>query len=134
MNCHFTHKVIFENDAISLVNNRLLLKANGRKVVLSKNQIKLVICLLNEVNDKNHIIEAIWSGTKSKSKEDNYTQLLFRTKAILARGGFPEDTIITMPKYGICLNMNLLKPVPKDEDQRVGLFSDQGMFNYDIRT
>ncbi|CAI1888842.1 Uncharacterised protein [Serratia quinivorans] len=96
--------------------------------------MKLFICLINEVNDKNYIIAEIWPGTKAKSKENNYTQLLFQTKAVLARGGFPEDTIITMPKYGICLNMNLLKPVPKDEYQKEGSFSDQGMFNYDIRT
>jgi DNA-binding winged helix-turn-helix (wHTH) protein len=134
MNCHFTHKIFFENDAISLVNNRLLLKANGRKVVLSKNQMKLFICLINEVNDKNHIMENIWPGTKAKSKENNYTQLLFQTKAVLTRGGFPEDTVITMPKYGVCLNMNLLRPLPKDAPQREELFSDQGMFNYDIRT
>ncbi|CAI1125376.1 Uncharacterised protein [Serratia quinivorans] len=134
MNCHFNNTVIFENNVMSLINNRLTLKASGKKVVLSNNQKKLFICLLNEVNDKNHIIERIWAGKNSKSKENNYTQLIFQTKTLLARCGFPEDTIITMPKYGVCLNMNLLKPAPTDENQKAELLSDQGMFIYDIRS
>lgn len=120
--------VPFENDEISLIGNIFLLKRGGHSVSLSKKQTALFNCLINEVNDRKEIIEYVWPGENAKSKLNNYNQLVFQTRVLLVKNGFPKDTIITISMYGVCLNMKMLKPTMKKYGREHRVFGDQGFF------
>ncbi|OCJ45494.1 hypothetical protein A6U95_18715 [Serratia sp. 14-2641] len=124
MNLHLINTSYFENNLLVLDGNKLRLKKQVREVTLSKNQTKLLIFLINEINDKHSIIEFIWGGVNSKSKENNYNQLVYKTKALLVQNGFPENFIITLPRYGLCLNKAHEQPRTLKFDPVEFIFND----------
>lgn len=128
MNSHIKDTIFFENDAISLIKNKLSLKHSGNFVSLSKKQTTLFNCLINEINDRKEIIERVWPGPNAKSKVNNYNQLIFQTRILLAKSGFPKDMLITMSMYGVCLHVDMLKPAVKEYGLENRLFRDQGLF------
>ena len=110
MKTEFIEMINFENEKLSLRERKLQIKNSDIMAIISKNQRKLMLCLMQEINDKNEIIELIWGNKKSKSKESNYNQLVYQTRSLLAKNGFPDDLIITIHRYGLCLNHQFLKP------------------------
>lgn len=73
-----------------------------KSVKLTKNQSKLFFCLLNEIQEKKDIIHYIWGG---ENQDDSaYRQLVRRTRKLLSDKGFPEETIMTISHYGLCIN------------------------------
>ncbi|WP_053007671.1 winged helix-turn-helix domain-containing protein [Pragia fontium] len=97
-----------------IIEDRILKLNNTQKAMkLSKNQAKLLLCLINEIQEKQTIINYIWgmgNPETHETHESNYRQLVRRTRAALARNGFPEDTIVTIPDYGLCINNKLREP------------------------
>lgn len=118
-------KTRFENSAILLNGNILRLKGNGAEVLLSKNQSKLLACLINEINEKESIIDYIWSKKKCKSKENSYSQLVYKTKLLLETNGFPKNFIMTIPRYGLCLNKAHSHPLTLSHETVAQVFNDQ---------
>ncbi|WP_440515038.1 winged helix-turn-helix domain-containing protein [Serratia sarumanii] len=98
----------YENEKIKVENELLLLKSHNVEVRLTKKQKNLFLCLIGEVNNKKDIIRLLW-GDNSLDNENKYNQLVFKLRENLLDAGFPKDTVITMYRYGICLNRNLLK-------------------------
>lgn len=98
----------FENEKVKLKQDFIFsLKSNSAKVKLSKNQYKLLFCLLAQVNSKNEITARLW-GNKMVKSENRINQLVFKFRKSLVKAGFPDDTILTIHRYGLCLNKNLL--------------------------
>lgn len=114
----------FENAMIVLNGNRLRLKNNNIEVVLSKNQTKLLVCLINEIHEKRSIINYIWNNGNCKSKENSYSQLVHKTKEFLMQNGFPTDFIITIPRHGLCLNRSFIGSAPSLHDNSVKTLND----------
>lgn len=96
--------VSFENDIMSLTTRVLTLKRLNSVAELSKNQTKLIYALINKINDKFLIISYIWPSQDVKKKQSSYSQLVYHTRLLLKERGFPQDFIITLPGYGLCLN------------------------------
>ena len=105
---HLSKTSSFECNMPILKGNTLSFIIQKKEIILSKNQTKLITCLLNEINEKKEIIAFIWSDGSYKSKENNYNQLIHQTRALLIKKGFSEDFIMTIPRYGLCLNKNNL--------------------------
>ncbi|CNE49235.1 winged helix-turn-helix domain-containing protein [Yersinia kristensenii] len=105
---HLSKTSSFECDTPILKGNTLTFIIQKKEIILSKNQTKLITCLLNEINEKKDIITFIWSRNSYKSKENNYNQLIYQTRTLFINAGFAEDFIMTIPRYGLCLNKNNL--------------------------
>lgn len=111
---------------IVLNGNRLRLKHNDNdnEVILSKNQTKLLVCLINEIHEKKSIINYIWNNGDCKSKKNSYSQLIHKTKVFLTQNGFPADFIITIPRYGLCLNRSFIGSAPSLHVNSVKILND----------
>lgn len=93
-----------------LLDNVLHYKTYNKFTTLSKNQTKLLHCLLNGQGKKEQIIDYIW-GEKGSENDSKYTQLLLRTRNKLVSAGFPNDSILTITNFGVCLNESPSPPV-----------------------
>ncbi|NTY87337.1 hypothetical protein FCH33_11145 [Serratia fonticola] len=98
----------FENDNIILKDDLFCLKSTNKKVRLTTKQRNLLLCLIGNVNYKNDIMRYLW-GDNNSTHENKYNQLVFKLRESLQAVGCPNDAIITMYRYGLCLNNNLLK-------------------------
>lgn len=111
-----------------IIENRTLKLNNSQKAVkLSKNQTKLLLCLINEIQEKQTIINYIWGINKNDENESNYRQLVRRTRAILATHGFPEDTIVTIPNYGLCINNKLMEKSAAPNKLSMNIYNDHAV-------
>ena len=109
-----SQSVRYENERLLLKDNYLILKGSETAARLSKNQKTLIFCLLNNIIEKERIIQQVWKGSDSHTKEKNYNQLVFQTRALLTRQGFPENLIMTIHRYGLCFNKFFLSS-PDDQ-------------------
>lgn len=108
-----------------IIEGRTLKLNNSQKAVkLSKNQTKLLLCLINEIQEKQTIINYIWGSESAEANEFNYRQLVRRTRAILVQNGLPEDTIITIPNYGLCINSQLRNDIAIPSITSLRLYND----------
>lgn len=96
--------VKYENGKLLLKEKYLIIKDTDIMAKVSKNQRILILCLMNEIIEKEKIIQNIWGRNPSSSKEKNYNQLVFQTRSLLAKQGFPNDLIMTIHRYGLCFN------------------------------
>ncbi len=108
MKYHLNTKSQFEQEPLILSGNKLIFLIKNKEVILSKNQTKLIDCLLNKINEKSDIINFIWDKGIYKSRNNNYNQLIHQTRALFTGEGFSPDFIMTIPRYGVCLNKNNL--------------------------
>lgn len=95
-----------KNYSLTIEGRTLKLKNRQKTVKLSKNQAKLILCLVNEIQEKKTIINYIWGKDNTETNESNYRQLVRRTREIFEKNGLPEDAIVTIPNYGLCINSN----------------------------
>jgi len=107
----------FENERLILKEKYLILKGSDISTRLSKNQRILVRCLMNGIIEKEKIIQEIWHGHDVNTKEKNYNQLVFQTRSLLNRQGFPRDLIMTIHRYGLCFNKYFLLSADVPEHQ-----------------
>ncbi|MBL5829511.1 winged helix-turn-helix domain-containing protein [Serratia fonticola] len=111
-----------------VIENRILKLNNSQKYVkLSKNQAKLLLCLINEIQEKNSIINYIWGMGNAETNESNYRQLVRRTREILATHGFPDDTIVTIPNYGLCINNKLMEKSMIPSKLSMNIYNDHAV-------
>ncbi|CNF08931.1 MULTISPECIES: winged helix-turn-helix domain-containing protein [Yersinia] len=108
MKYHLNTKSQFEQEAPILSGNKLTFPIKNKEIILSKNQAKLINCLLNKTNEKSDIIKFIWGEGIYKSKNNSYNQLIHQTRALFIDEGFSPNFIMTIPRYGVCLNKNKL--------------------------
>lgn len=117
-----------ELNKVAIHGEKLKIKNTSTEIKLSKNQKKLLLCLMKKINDKRVIIEIIWGKGECDSNEMNYHQLIYKTRKKLVSKGIPDDFIMTIPRYGLCLNMEF---VHQDTNEQVWLnnsnFSDSGV-------
>ncbi|WP_411752406.1 hypothetical protein [Serratia sp. (in: enterobacteria)] len=99
-----------------LIGNALHYQKYNKMAVLSKNQAKLFDCLLRGQCEKKQVIDFIWGGGDAIKNDSKYTQLILRTRNKLVSSGFPHDTILTVAKFGVCLNES--PSPPADEVER----------------
>jgi len=114
MNKKIKETSYFENSSLILDNNRLITKNEKKEAVLSKNQKYLLLCLMKKINEKNEIISCIWD--KGRCKKNSYNQLIYQTRELLTRSGFPPNIIVTIPRYGAYLNQEPLTTKPKIDE------------------
>jgi len=93
-----------KNSLFVLIDDVLYYQKHHKAAQLSKNQAKLLHCLLRGQGKKDQVIDFVWGGNNTTKSESKYTQLILRTRNKLSRSGFPDDTILTIAKFGICLN------------------------------
>lgn len=104
MNSIDSTSVKYENEKLLLKDKYLTIKNSNIMAKVSKNQRILILCLMNEIIEKEKIIQNVWGRNPSGSKEKNYNQLVFQTRSLLAKQGFPNDLIMTIHRYGLCFN------------------------------
>lgn len=109
-----------ENQRLRLQDRNLILKQGNIKAKLSKNQNILILCLMNDIIEKEKIIHQVWGGNNTHSKEKNYNQLVFQTRLLLSKNGFPDDLIMTIHRYGLCFNKFFITS-PSDNDENVSI-------------
>ncbi|KYQ98876.1 hypothetical protein AWY96_10270 [Serratia plymuthica] len=111
-----------------IIKDRKLTMSNIKKtIVISKNQAKLLLCLINEIQEKNSIINYIWGMGNAETNESNYRQLVRRTRAILTTHGFPDDTIVTIPNYGLCINNKLMEKSGIPNKLSMNIYNDHAV-------
>jgi DNA-binding winged helix-turn-helix (wHTH) protein len=108
MTCSKKHNLSFENEMLELNGRKLIFKSINREILLSKRQLGLIVCLLNEINEKKAIIRYVWSEDNPENRENNYNQLVYQLRALFIRHDLPSDLLITLPRYGLCLNKEWL--------------------------
>ncbi|HBE9082016.1 winged helix-turn-helix domain-containing protein [Serratia fonticola] len=111
------YSLIVEGRTLKLNNSQMAVK-------LSKNQTKLLLCLINEIQEKQTIINYIWGSDKNDENESNYRQLVRRTREILEKNGFPNDTVLTIPNYGLCINTKLIEQQDIPRNSSIGIHND----------
>lgn len=121
---YLSKKLQFEYDMPILNGNKLIFSDQKKEVTLSKNQAKLITCLLNNKNAKSDIIASIWGSGSYKSTENNYSQLIYKTRALFIREGFQADFIMTIPRYGVCLNKNNFKQKKPQKHYSINILND----------
>ena len=122
------NKSHFENATMLLSGNTLRFKKGNDKIKLSKNQSKLMACLIKDGNEKRNIINYIWGETDCKSKENSYSQLVFKIKLLFMKNGFPADFIITIPNYGLCINKNYIEETNFHHNHAMMMLNDPGVY------
>jgi DNA-binding winged helix-turn-helix (wHTH) protein len=108
MDIKFNFAPEFESDALTFLNHELFFKKQKITVHLNKNQMKLFSCLFKRMHEKKDIILSIWPVEESRLKENNLNQLIFNTRELLRNSGISEQVIVTMPRYGLCINRDFL--------------------------
>lgn len=116
MNSLDPRSVKYENEKLILKEKYLIMKDTDIMAKVSKNQKTLILCLMNDVIEKEKIIQNIWGKNPSGSKEKNYNQLVFQTRSLLVKQGFPSDLIMTIHRYGLCFNKFFLNINKKSYD------------------
>jgi DNA-binding winged helix-turn-helix (wHTH) protein len=116
-----------KNYSLIIEDRTLKLNHSQKTIKLSKNQAKLLLCLINEIQDKHSIIHYIWGGGNAETNESSYRQLVRRTRALLATNGFPADAIVTIPNYGLCINNKLVNDEPISHRISVRLYNDHAV-------
>lgn len=101
---------VYSYNKISLVGDIVYYNKSNKMAKLSKNQVKLFHCLLNGQGEKSQIIDFIWGDGSLTETEFKYNQLICRTRSKLTRSGFPSDIILTIPKFGVCINKSPTPP------------------------
>lgn len=76
---------------------------------------------MKDINEKSRIIELVWGGEDVNAKEMHYHQLIHKTRTRLTQKGFPNDFIMTIPRYGLCLNKDFLHSMFVEQDCKVSL-------------
>lgn len=114
----------FENDILVLDVKKLILKRHNKKIALSKYQTRLIDALIKGINEKNEIMAMVWNNNLSKPKENSFNQLIFRTRMLLNENGLPDDFIMTIPCYGLCINKNYLTRISTNSDASTRIFND----------
>jgi len=122
------NKSRFENATMLLSGNTLRFKKCNDKIKLSKNQSKLMACLISDGNEKRNIINYIWGETDCKSKENSYSQLVFKTKQLFIKNGLPADLIMTIPNYGLCINKNYMEDKNTHHNHALKMLNDPGIY------
>jgi DNA-binding winged helix-turn-helix (wHTH) protein len=89
--------------------NRLSFPAIELSIALNEAQKRLMICLLKNINCKREIIKVVWNDNHQRIRDNNYHQLVFQFRALLQRNGLPANLIVTIPYYGLKLNVPLLR-------------------------
>lgn len=120
--------VNFENDTIKLNGRELTFKTLRKQILLTKRQLNLMNCLVNEINDKERIIDAIWGDGKYKNKENSYTQLIFKLRELFMNHGLPDDILVTLPCYGLCLHKELLSVSTLHRQQMAYIVNDHAAY------
>lgn len=100
-----------QNSQFILIDNIFHSKKHNVSVALSKNQNKLLHCLLTGQGKKQQVIDFIWGRGDPIKNKSKYTQLILRTRKKLRRAGFPDDTILTISRFGVFLNKSPSPPV-----------------------
>lgn len=98
----------FENEILVLDVQKLILKKEKKEISLSKNQTRLIDFLIKGVTQKDELIHLLWKENPRKSTENSYNQLVFKTRSVLIDNGLPADFLITIPRYGLCINKNYI--------------------------
>lgn len=128
MHTYSINKSHFENATMLLSGNTLRFKKGNDKIKLSKNQSKLMACLISEENEKRNIINYIWGARDCKSRDNSYSQLVFKIKKSLIKNDFPADLIITIPNYGLCINKNYTEDKNCRRDHAMIMLNDTGIY------
>ncbi|WP_447889553.1 winged helix-turn-helix domain-containing protein [Serratia fonticola] len=105
----------------ALIANVLYYKKYNKVTTLSKNQTKLLHCLLNGQERKEQIIDFIWGG--KVENDSKYVQLIRRTRNKMVKSGFPNDAILTVTNFGVCLNESPSPPEGKLSCEDINLDS-----------
>lgn len=113
MKIEFNSASEFESDALTFFNNEIFFKKQKVTVHLNENQVKLFSCLFKRIYEKKDIILSIWPIEESRLKENNLNQLIFHTRALLRNSGISEEVIVTMPRYGLCINRDFINAEKK---------------------
>lgn len=66
----------------------------------------------------------VWNDSTGKNKENSFNQLIFRTRILLSENGLPDDFIITIPRYGLCINRNYISRVSTNSEVSTRLYND----------
>lgn len=85
-------------------------------------------CLISDGNEKRNIINYIWGETDCKSKENSYSQLVFKTKQLFIKNGLPADLIMTIPNYGLCINKNYMEDKNTHHNHALKMLNDPGIY------
>lgn len=114
----------FENEMLILKRRILYYKPLAKNALLSKMQRNLLVCLFNNITDKREIVFYLWQETDFAKKENSYAQLVYQLRANLSQAGMPRDLLLTLPRYGVCLNKKLMRPAPYDRQRISQLMND----------
>lgn len=114
----------FENEIMVLDVQKLIYKRKNKEIFLSKNQTRLIDLLIKGINQKEQLINLIWKQSPRKSTENSYNQLIFKTRSVLSENGLPDDFIITIPRYGLCINKNYIVQIPQNTKISTKLYND----------
>ncbi|MEW5558806.1 hypothetical protein AB1287_00860 [Enterobacter asburiae] len=114
----------FESELLELKDNLLTLKGEEKKIPLSKYQHHLLVCLINKINSKDDIIRYLWGECDYRKKENGYNQLVFQLRRLIIRSGISTEVLITLPRYGLCLNPQLLVRSHSDKADMKNIVND----------
>ncbi|WP_413676611.1 winged helix-turn-helix domain-containing protein [Pantoea dispersa] len=109
-------KALLEEDSFNLNDililngliNELSLPALDLKINLNESQKRLFLCLMHQINSKRDIISVVWNDNHQRMRDNNYHQLIFKTRHLLQQHGLPGKLIITVPYHGVKFNEPLL--------------------------
>lgn len=114
----------FENEILVLDVKKLVYKINNIEIRLSKKQTKLIDFLIKGINQKEEIISLMWNENANKSVVNSYNQLVYQTRSLLIDNGLPDDFIITIPRYGLCINKNYIDRNLANKNFLTKMYSD----------
>ena len=96
--------IIDEKKQILLIKKRIAIS-------LTYSQTLFLKALIEGVTHKDDIIKLIWGSESGKKGENNYHQLIFKTRKLLKAHALPDNLLVTIPKQGVRLNKCVLSPV-----------------------
>ena len=100
----------FENILIlNCLLNEIEVPARSITLKVNEAQKRLLLCLLNQINYKQDIINIVWCDNYRRMRNNNYHQLIFQTRHLFRCHGLPEQLLVTLPYYGIKLDEPLLR-------------------------
>lgn len=84
--------------------NMLHIHLTNRTLKLNESQKRFMVCLFKQINCKREIINIVWYENHQKINDNNYHQLVYKTRALLLKAGLPDDVLMTLHYFGVKLN------------------------------
>ncbi|ACQ67389.1 putative transcriptional regulator [Candidatus Hamiltonella defensa 5AT (Acyrthosiphon pisum)] len=98
---------------------RCLYGADGSVAILTENNLRFLLLLLNGVTEKEEIINQVWKEQRGAVSESSYYGQLYMLRKAFLQVGLKESLIRTIPRKGVQYTGNVTRILWSDHCEKI---------------